>query len=390
MKACGCLRCAASPRQNSASYPHFTPFFVKDILTIFGILLFSVFAASAESQLVLENGDVISGDIVSKTKKHWIIQHPVLGKLKILRKNATLVGTFGTNPESDLLEQLPASEPTPPPPPTPVLAVSAPINEGSDAKPQIPDEPREIPASPESIWNAAERALRFIAHNQRPSWYPQLPDNWNGNLKFGFTYNDRETLSTQRYGEIGIEGKTDHFNHRFGGFYLFSDQGGIQSDNRWGSSYRARFTATELTFFQSLSSYEVDNLKDPEQKVIQSLGVGTKLINQSSFSIDTVIGGAAEYRDMRTTADSTIFKLSLSEELRWRFNDSLQFKQSVSILVEPNDFSRYTLTFDSSVETPIIGALNLELAYRYDFDSTLLDKNARKNTRIVTSLGLKF
>ncbi len=58
--------------------------------------------------------------------------------------------------------------------------------------------------------------------------------------------------------------------------------------------------------------------------------------------------------------------------------------------MEPNDFSRYTLTFDSSVETPIIGALNLELAYRYDFDSTLLDKNARKNTRIVTSLGLKF
>lgn len=365
---------------------------VKDIFVIFGLLLISALAVTAENQLILDNGDVITGTITSKTRKHWIVEHPVLGKLKIPRDSATIADEVIPDPEPDLLDQRLASEPTPPPSPTKqvVAAATPPLDEGSDVKPEVIADPSETPPAPDSIWDAAERALKFIAHNQKPSWYPTLPDNWNGNLKFGFTYNDRETLSSQRYGEFGLEGKTGHFNHQLRAFYLFSDQAGVQSENRWGGSYRTRYNATELTFLQSLSSYEADNINDPRYKAIQSLGVGTKLINQSNFTIDGVVGGAAEYRDMRTTVDSTTFKLSISEELRWRFNDSLQFKQSVSLLVEPDDFSRYTLRFDSSVETPIIGALNLEFAYRYDFDSTLINKNARKNTRIVTSLGLKF
>lgn len=368
---------------------------MKEIFLILGLALLSVLTAAAENQLILDNGDVITGTITSKTRKHWIVVHPVLGKLKIPRDSATIVDGVESDPEpdpqADLLDLRLTSEPTPPPPsPAPIVAASVPLYEGSDVKPEVIADPPETPPTPDSIWDAAERALKLVAHNQKPSWYPELPDNWNGNLKFGFTYNERETLSSQRYGEFIVEGKTEPFNHQLRAFYLFSDQSGIQSENRWGGSYRARYNATELTFLQSLSSYEADNINDPENKAIQSLGVGTKLINQSNFTIDGVIGGAAEYRDMRTTTDSTTFKLSLSEELRWRFNDSLQFKQSVSLLVEPDDFSRYTIRFDSSIETPIIGALNLEFAYRYDFDSTLVNKNARKNTRIVTSLGLRF
>ena len=355
--------------------------------------LFLVLPALSKDRLVFQNGDTLSGTFLGRTETLLYFESDILGTLKIPSAAATVILEHPIPPpETTSPENVVATE-TPESKATPEVEKTSPVSEPEEeelsesAKEEI--EKKQVTGLSQ-LWESTERTLNRFVNDRVPDWFPVLPDNWKGMLKLGYNLNDAEKTSTRYFGEFDLEGDKPITNFYFKTYFAYAEQDRSKSENDWGLLARFRYKLKSSDFLETLGSHDVDELFDPAKRSTVSVGFGFKPLKSKSLSLDYVAGGALERLDTRTGDTDTSFKFNINENFQWKFGKHLTLKQSLRFYIDPTDDMSYNFRFDSGLQTLLVGAFNLGVSYRMDYDSSIVQRANRQKTKFITSIGVKF
>jgi putative salt-induced outer membrane protein YdiY len=356
------------------------------VILIYGIILpIKIFS---QDQLIFENGDILSGNYLGKTESLIYFESEHLGTV-IVPSGIVQLKLDGTPDRLNV--PLPQTEEID----KPVLvdhpdveAIES-VLDAEISEIETQDDSRTI-AGLSQLWESTERTLNRFINDKVPGWFPVLPEAWKGELKLGFNLNKAAQTSTRYFGEFGFGWDKPKNGYNFSTYFAYAEQNKIQSENDWGLSTRFRYKLESTDFVETLGSHDVDELFDPAKRSTASIGYGLKPYKSDKLSFDYVIGGAIESLDRRIGTVETFFKFNINENFQWKFNKHLTLKQNLRFYINPTDEMNYNFRFDSTLQALIVGAFNLGVSYRMDYDSSIKVGDGRHKTKFVTSLGVKF
>ncbi|HUG12091.1 MAG TPA: DUF481 domain-containing protein [Opitutaceae bacterium] len=316
-------------------------------------------ACANADELRLANGDVLKGQLVSIANGRIEFLSPVLGTIQVDSSQATV---------STSTEVTTAATPVPTAAPT-----------GSAAK---ADKPKQASGDP---------------RNSR----------WRSKVDLGFNWQDgrksRQDVNVRYEGERNI-GRN---NYRLQARYVFSESNGTTSADRRDAGLRWRHEVNDRWFSQAQTTYLDDAVKHIDLNFDQNVGMGYRWLKRDHAKANVGAGMTLQYRDAAGIDNNFSEFAVLFQDLVWRFHERFEFAQEAGALYSPKgqplnptsvgnvqytaaDVPNYKFTFQSVLRGKVTESMSVNLRYEYEFDNAVLNRDARSDQRISTSLGYMF
>lgn len=343
------------------------------------------------AQLILRNGDRITGEVVSRENGRITFRSPLLGDITVAEVDAAIDELAGNQEDdnntamSESLAGLPPTQPTPEPTVTKPASTAA-----ATPPPAIAHTPNAPPpgAPKASSPPPTDPARVASAQPARPSW--------KGKVEFGFKQqsgrNDRVDFDVR----ADAERKLGLNSYRGNGRILYGKANDRIISDRQEASFRWRRDFSKTVFSQSLTSYNSDVVKLIEHNYEQNFGFGYRLLDRKAHIINAGLGLTGQYRETTNALTDGFILGELFEDYTYKINGRFtllqDFLAQVSTKASPNnpDAQNYKLRFNAALQGRVTTKLSLNLRFEYDFDNSVANRSARTDQRISSSLGYAF
>ena len=314
-------------------------------------------------ELRTHSGETLVGTIVEEQPDFVVFESAACGRIKVPRHRIATV-------------QLAAS------PAAPAAATAA-----EDASKTKSEQAAEKAAEQRQEALSTDAVGRFLARiNPLKGW----------NTKFSLGYvarrgedNDNDLtirFQTTRKTEAGNE-------HRIEASYYYAEDvlsDGVtnKTDQLTQGFYQYRHPLTDRFFFQSMSSYYRDVIKQLDHEVTQTFGVGLRLQGEWwKLTVTPAVG--AQWRDIDGD-DTTHAVTGFYQEGGIDITDTLKFVEAYDYLVATNNSSDYKVRLSAGLNQKLGGAWSLGLLYQYYYDAVVGKDASKEQTRTSLLIGLEF
>lgn len=324
------------------------------------ILLLALIRPAGATELHLQNGDKITGEVTRRAEGKIYFQSPVLGALIVNETDAVVI--------------------------------------------EVPETPVESLAGlPPSI----EQVKLREADPQRPAPKKSSEPKWKGKLEFGYqTQSGRSNVLN--YSARGEAERTKGVNnYRFSARYLYGETSDVVTTDRQDASFRWRHEISERVFGQTLSSYTSDRVKGIDINVEQNAGLGYKFIQRERQKGSVGAGVTMQYREAEGIEKGMTYLGEFFQDYTYKLNGRLTFLQDFNALYSPDGRARsitnlatglpldeeaqnFKLRFNGTLQGKLSEHISLNLRYEYEYDNAILDKSERTDRRVTSSLGYSF
>jgi putative salt-induced outer membrane protein YdiY len=343
--------------------------FMLRLLLLTSIYVSIGFGFLQAAELHLSNGDRITGELIRRDGTTIHFRSPYLGEIVISDSQAVVVEGPDTPVES--LAGLP-----------PTVAPTSPLVSSS------------LP-SPDSSARLTDASGAGGNHSR-----------WKGKVEFGYQQNSgrEDALNLTLRGEA--ERKVGVNSYRGEARLIYAKQQGVINTDRDDGSFRWRHELSERVFAQSLSSYTKDRVKQIDQNIEQNLGFGYRLFQDPRHSTNVGAGVTAQYREAFGINTGVSYLGELFQDYTYKLNGRITFTQDSSVLYSParrghyvvidnnlvqsDGTNNYRLRFNSSLQGKITQRISMNLRFEYEFDNSVINRDARSDERISSSIGYGF
>lgn len=363
---------------------------------------FLVSPAASGAQLILRNGDRITGEVVSRENGRITFRSPLIGEIVVAEVDAAVdelagVSESTTGPIVDSLAGLPPAQPTadspssatttPAKPPAAVAAKAAsPPPAATKAAPAPEPAPKPSPA--------AKPAAASVAKSE-PAAKPSRPP-WRGKVEFGFKQqsgrSDRVDFDVRADAQRSLGRNSYRANTRV--LYAKSNDR-IISDRQEGS-FRWRRDFSKTIFSQSLTTYYSDDVKSIDHNYEQNIGFGYRVLDRPAHIVNAGLGLTGQYRQtVNATNEGYVlgeFFEDYTYKINGRFTLTQDFLAQWSSKAASNNpaAQNYKFRFNAALQGRVTTKLSVNLRFEYEFDNAIANRNARTDQRISSSLGYAF
>ena len=241
---------------------------------------------------------------------------------------------------------------------------------------------------------------------------PKEDGQWRGALAAGLAIASGNTKSTNFNASVDMlrATKEDKITLFLTSLYGTRDNAGVKEKtaNLSRGGVRYDWNLSDRVFVFGLFEAEQDKIQRLDSRYVGGAGVGYKVIKEKDTSFD-LFGGITGRRDTNTvTVDrplplpSTQFdqkvtksstELLLGEESNHKLNDSVSFKQKLTMYPNLKNSGEYRAQFDSGLVVAIASGINLQLTLSDRYNSQA-EPGTKKNdllflTGINIALGAK-
>jgi len=321
-------------------------------LSLFTVLFLTA-TLTAETRLILGNGDSLRGQVVKVEDGVVIFDSEALGVLTLPSTGVTIEET---DPSKSVTQE--------------ILAAGG---EKSAANPAVVDSPD--PAS-QSDSDAQGEPV-------------QIKRDWVKNIEFGLTMQSGRSEKMDVSSRFSALRSVGQDQYRIRARYLYGETKFEKSTDQLESSFRWRRDMSPRMFTQALTAYEYDDIKHINHDFSQGLGVGRKLYNLDTFSFTMGGGATARYRDENGDPPRWNYMVDAFQDFDYKINNVFKVTQDANILIEPEDPDNYLLRLNAALIGKITETVTMSMRYEYEYDNSLRLQN-RFNQRIITSLGYLF
>ncbi|WP_221029757.1 DUF481 domain-containing protein [Actomonas aquatica] len=343
-------------------------------------LVLAVANAGHAAELLLTNGDRLTGLIVNRTAEAVVLSSTMLGEIEIPVANIDRIDT-----ESGLnTDPIPEEKP-----------VQAEETQVVKAKPQpAPPVAPPTPKPDSSPTPAADTFFSFL-------------NPWSGKLELGFRQIDGRTDATHFDFRASAESKMGRNSLKASARLLYSEQDTKVTNERYDGSFRWRRELGERTFAQTLTSYYRDPIKLIDNNWEQNVGAGYRLFKNDDHTINVGAGLTAQYRQTNIDDGSVYALVEVFQDYSYQISEKVKFSQNAVAQYSPDGQARfisvgnqpsvvdtgesnYKLRFDTTLQGTITRSISLNLRYEYEFDNAVATEDARADQRIISSIGYGF
>lgn len=351
------------------------------------------------AHLVLRNGDRITGEVVSRENGRITFRSPLLGEIIVAEVDAAVDELGGTAENANMSESLaglppqnpaaPASSaPRPPaqtpPPPAKSPAPTAAPPAGSPAVAKAPAaKPAAKPAAP-----AVAKADTASAKPARPPW--------KGKIEFGFKQHSGRSDRIDFDLRADVERKVGLDSYRANGRIIYGKLNGRINTDRHEASFRWRHDFSKTVFSQMVSTYYADDVKLIDHNYEQNVGFGYRLLDRKAHIVNAGLGVTGQYRESANAPSDGYVLGELFEDYTFKINGRFTLLQdflaqwSSKAPSGSPDAQNYKLRFNTALQGRVTQRLSMNLRFEYEFDNSIVNRDARVDQRISSSLGYAF
>lgn len=323
------------------------------------ILISSMVLQIAASEIILKNGDRLTGKIVEESDDSVVIETTYAGKVKIARG---YIERLNTN-----------------------AAASTSVSADKPVKPAEGPSAKTEPATAPPVV-AAKNVDRGLASRLR-----QFAGGWDGSANVGFNYtsgnSNNITMSTSiRASKISpTDGLTVYirslWNSRHG-----SQSNGTTQNAFWGGGRYDRTIDKRLFGFVSYD-FERDRPKKLNFRSVAGTGVGHRTIKNDRTQLEFLVGGAWN-RTWRSDGDTNTPEGLVGFTFRHRFTERLKVQNSFTYFQNITDRHEYRSLFDATVSVDLTKRIGFQISVGDRFNNDPIGA-AKKNDFLFTT-GLKW
>lgn len=334
---------------------------------ILWLLLAAWMCTARADEVILTNGDRLTGKIVSLIDGKMTFESELLGTLTI---DAEKVRTFSTTEPAEIHTDDGA-----------VLWDTA--NQSGGRQVQVDTRTLEL--------------SRIQTINPPPPPVPAGP-KWTGDITANFAAQRGNTVEDTANVRMTAERKTDIDSIRAQGQYRFSqkenDRTGLSQTTedalKLGAKYTRDFNDTKWYWFTS-GDYQKDRIANLDQRLIGALGAGYRWIESEDMNFATELGVAAiheEYSDPKDTNDD--ITLQAGYEFDKKINDKLFFVHTLTYYPSIHDTEDYLIQTDAELRYHLTEKLFSSFRIEIDYDSTPAENSDTTDQRYLVGLGWTF
>lgn len=330
-------------------------------------------------QVVLKNGDKLSGKVVSADAASLILKTDYAGDIKIRRDaiaslsteeplnvevaGRTVVGAVTPAGEEKVVIQAPGADP-----------ITAPIAEVAAF--------RDTPSQ-----RAYERERERQSH-------PRLNDFWQGFISFsmaGASGNaDTATYSTSMAASraAGKNKMALYFNQ------VYATQSTKQpfgaTANRISSGYRLDRDISNKLFVFGTTDFDYDQFLDLDLRSVLGGGLGYKVWKADRGFLNIGSGGVWNREKFGSGLIRKAGEILITEELGLKVNSRLKLSQRMSLYPNLSDTGQYRLNLDTGASMPVFGWLEWNIGFSSRFLSNPPPGLQKNDLLYTTGIRLSF
>ncbi|MCC6416138.1 MAG: DUF481 domain-containing protein [Opitutaceae bacterium] len=322
-------------------------------------------STTAATELHLSNGDRVTGSVIMRVEGKIHFRSDLLGDLVVNETDAAVVEA----------------------PDTPVESLSG-----------LP--PIDLPRGKKNA-----TAATLAAGSSAPTAAP--PPKWKGKIELGFLNQSGRNEINNTSIRVESEKNTGPDSLRLTGRYLYGDSNGVTASDRADASFRWRRDMSPRVFSQTLSSYAKDKVTEIDLNLEQNGSLGYQLVEADAHKVDIGAGLTLQYRDAENTDSRINYFGEVFQDYTYKINGHFTVFQAINLLYSPSESARliraklaagdlspeaenFKVRFNSTLQGKVSESISLNLRYEFEYDNAILNKEARSDQRITSSIGYAF
>ncbi|MGD0461671.1 MAG: DUF481 domain-containing protein [Tepidisphaeraceae bacterium] len=329
------------------------------------LALFFATAAAAADQIVLNNGDRITGTIDSADAGKLIIDSPIAGKITVDLKDVKTLSTDG---------------------PIKVL-----FNDGSVLDQRLAEGPAgEFTTAPGGNLPRQTFPISKVGKINPP------PVVWTGSVVVNGLLLQGDTTAEQLGASINLQRRSDFDRIDAGAAYLFGEQkvNGVQSTtaDNWNARGEYDYFFTKRFFGYGNARVEKDRIEHLDLRLTPGVGVGYQMFEQPDFNLN-FSGGLSwiyeDYSNLSSPNENISVRLAYHiDKTLWDsrvklFNDVVYFPSVQNV----ND---YLVLSTTGLHLAITKTMFSELKAEIDYDSHPAPMSHRTDAKYILGVGWTF
>ena len=333
------------------------------------LLILCAAAALLADQVVLKNGDTLTGSVIQKDGAKLTLKSELLGELSI-----PWSAVKSLKSDQELVVVLPSGE-----------SVKGKVSTNGD----------NLEVAAKSAPLAGISAIRDEAEQKK--WeklqHPGLGELWAGNFALGLALargnaraetltNDFNAARVTTHDQISL-----HFNEIYSTALANGVSSTIASAVRGGWAYRRDMTPH--LFVTTLNEYEHDRFQSLDLRAVFGGGAGWNAVKTKKTTLSFQAGGDYE-RENFTTLTRNSAEVNFGDDLLWKASGATSITQSLRLYPNLSDTGQYRMNFDISGVTAIKKWLGWHLTFSDRFVSDPLPGRLRNDVLLSTGLRVSF
>lgn len=371
-------------------------------------------ALRADEQLLLKNGDRLTGKVLKKEGGKVYFHSELLGDL-VAPENEVKITEVPTPAAT-----APSLAGLPPPPAKKTEPSTAPIVlAAGTAAPAVPAVPSAAAVTPA----ASSTPVVAVVPSRGPWWWPGWPSwpwvtrplyilrpvitKWTGKVEFGYSneLTNVRTVSTSLRAQADRNVGPDEVE--FKGIYLYGSSNHLATTDQDEIDFRWRHNLDQHWFTQALTSYSSDKIRLINTDFEQTADLGYKVLNDPRQTLDIGGGAMVQYFDATGVERGSDYLGNAFQDYTYKINANYTFTEDATVQYSPEERGRngfvadlnspintksrnYDYKFHATLQGKVSNHLSLNLHYDYEYDNAVLDPNSRADQHITATLGYGF
>lgn len=344
------------------------------MLRITTLALLATFSLFAADQVVLTNGDIVTGTIVKKDGAKLTIKSDLMGEVTMAWSAVKTIKS-----DSEVFVQLPTGE-----------VVKGKLATSGDQL-QV-----ATSAGTKSAAIAQVAAVRDAGeqHNYERMLKPGLMDLWAGTFDIGLALargNARtDTLTTAfnaaratRNDKIAV-----YFNQIYGTARANNVTDTIASAIRGGWKYNRNVSSR--VFFTGFNDYEHDRFQNLDLRFVFGGGAGYKVIKQERLTLDVDGGADYDHENFLNGLHRNYAELNWGDNLGYKVSGATQITQAFRMFNNLSNTGEYRMNFDLSAVTAVRKWLGWHVTASDRYLSNPVQGRQRNDILLSTGFRLSF
>ena len=330
---------------------------------LFAIPLIATLALPLRAdEVVLTNGDKLTGKVGEITGDKMKFDSPVLGEITIDMAN---VRTFSTD---------------------------APATIQPKAAPRVQGKITEGDAKKVTTESGQTFTLSEVKSVNPP------PTRWTGFLlaNLSIARGNTETVDAGVEALAVVRRDTDTADDRFtlSGSYNFASTGtgddSVTTEENVTATAKYDRYFTEKLYGHGIVTYEKDHIADLKFRLTPGVGVGYQWLESPTFNLQTEAGVSYVFEDFDPGGDNDFVALRLAYHVDKKLSDTVLVFHNVEYLPAFEDFEDYLIRADAGLQADLTKTFFSQFKVEWDYDSTPAPGRDKSDYRYLVGVGWRF
>ncbi|MBI4661023.1 MAG: DUF481 domain-containing protein [Verrucomicrobia bacterium] len=349
------------------------------LICVCSLIAFS--SVGQEVVLHLQNGDRVSGTLVSASTNAVILATVYAGRITI---------PAGQIQRSENLPLKGAAQPVALPKPSTSQTSPSASSNSQKVPPPISAQP-----APKMVASPPLTASATNSTNKKPSDFRKFLAAWNGEAEVGlnlaFSSKDRQTYAG-RFRASHLHSMPNQRSLKNDLDYLVSygRTDGVLSDNRMDGSWKLEYDLGKRFLVYNAVGAGYDEIRRIDLRYDVGPGLGYKWVTRTNLVFSTELGGNYQEQFFSNDGSKRRYSLRLAEESWWQIASKLRLDEKIEFFPEIDHFGDYRIRLESNLSYLLPNNLTLKLTVIDLYETDPAKDVSRNDLQIRSSIGIRF